>query len=205
MAYEGGQYPSIRKTADAFGVGYTTLYRRLNGGQSRCRANISQQLYTPGEEKAIARWIVKLEEWGFPPRIAHVKAAVALLKEKGWDEESTVGRNWITWYLNRHGALVSKLSSQFDKKRIKASDPNLIRSHFNKLQHLRRLYNILDKYTYNMDEKGFRYGISHQANFICLYRGRGMTGKLATDGNREMITVVEAISGSGSVTSTGYL
>ena len=56
-----------------------------------------------------------------------------------------------------------------------------------------------------MDEKGFRQGISDLAKVICLYRGRGMTGKLATDGNREMITVVEAISGSGSVTSTGYL
>ena len=50
-----------------------------------------------------------------------------------------------------------------------------------------------------MDEKGFRQGISDLAKVICLYRGRGMTGKLATDGNWEMITVVEAISGSGSV------
>jgi len=50
-----------------------------------------------------------------------------------------------------------------------------------------------------MDEKGFRQGISDRAKVICLYRGRGMTGKLATDGNREMITVVEAISGSGIV------
>ena len=57
LAYEGGQYPSIRKTADAFGVGYTTLHQRLNGGQSRSRANISRQLCTPAEEKAIVRWI----------------------------------------------------------------------------------------------------------------------------------------------------
>jgi len=82
LAYDKGQYSSIRKTADAFGVGYTTLHRRLNGGQSRSKASISRQLCTPAEEKAIVRWIVKLEEWGFPPRIAHVKEAVALLKGK---------------------------------------------------------------------------------------------------------------------------
>ena len=50
-----------------------------------------------------------------------------------------------------------------------------------------------------MDEKGFRQGISDYAKVICLYRGRGMIGKLATDGNQEIITVVEAISGSDSV------
>jgi len=98
---------------------------------------------------------MKLEEWGFPPRIAHVKEAVTLLKGKEWNEKSTVGRNWITRFLNRHPELVSKLSSQFDKKRINASDPNFIRSHFTKLQQLRCLYNILDKHTYNMDERGF--------------------------------------------------
>ena len=34
LAYEGGQYLSIWKTVDAFGVGYTTLHQRLNCGQS---------------------------------------------------------------------------------------------------------------------------------------------------------------------------
>jgi len=130
LAYEKEQYSSIRKTADAFGVGYTTLHQRLNGGQSRSKANISWQLCTLAEKKAIVRRIVKLEEWGFPPRIVHVKEAVVLLKGKEWDEKATVGRNWITRFLNRHPELVSKLSSQFDKKRINASDPNFIRSHF---------------------------------------------------------------------------
>ena len=50
-----------------------------------------------------------------------------------------------------------------------------------------------------MDEKGCRQGISDCAKVICLYQDRRMTGKLATDGNQEMITVVEAISGGGKV------
>ena len=35
--------------------------------------------------------------------------------------------------LDRHPQLINKLSSQFDKKRIKASDPGIIQDHFNKL------------------------------------------------------------------------
>ena len=48
-----------------------------------------------------------------------------------------------------------------------------------------------------MDEKGFRQGVSDRAKVICLRRERGMTGKMATDGTRELITVVETISGDG--------
>ena len=44
----------------------------------------------------IVRWIVKLEQWGFSPRIAHVKETVAVHKGKEWDEDSIVWRNWIT-------------------------------------------------------------------------------------------------------------
>ena len=50
---------------------------------------------------------------------------------------------------------------------------------------------------YNMDEKGFQQGISDKAKVICVHRQRGMTGKMATDGTRKLITVVETISGDG--------
>ena len=92
----------------------------------------------------------------------------------------------------------SSVSSSI-KKRIKASNPEVIREHFNKLLQLKRLYQITDATTYNMDEKGFRQGISDRAKVICLRRGGGMTGKLATDGNREIMTVVEGISREGIV------
>ena len=80
LAFEQRKYPSIRKTAAAFGLAYAALHGRLNGAESRVKGHITQQLCTPAEEKAIIGWSLKLEEWGFPPRIAHVKEGVALLK-----------------------------------------------------------------------------------------------------------------------------
>jgi len=50
-----------------------------------------------------------------------------------------------------------------------------------------------------MEEKGFRQGVSDRAKVICQPRERGMSGKMATDGTRELITVVETISGDGQV------
>ena len=111
----------------------------------------------------------------------------------------TPGRNWIGKFLNRHPELVSKFSAQFDKKRLKANDPTLIEDHFRKIQLIRKKFHITDARMYNMDEKGFRQGISDRAKVICRRRARGATGKVAQDGNKELSTVVEAIDGIGNV------
>jgi len=137
-----------------------------------------------------------------------VKEAIILLKypELGMEEEvvegyfeKKIGKNYLTRFLNRHPELVSKLSSNFDKRRIKESDPELIQRHFAKVQQVRRKYSITNANTYNMDEKGFRQGVSDPAKVICQRRERGMSRKIATNGTRELITVVETISGDGQV------
>lgn len=138
-----------------------------------------------------------MEEFGFPPRISHVKEAISLLKGGSGGYNDKIGRNYLTRFLDRHPELVAKLSSSFDKRQIKASDPGTIRTHFTRIQQARTKYNIVDSNMYNMDEKGFRQGISDKAKVMCLRRERGMTGKMATDGIRELITVVETISGDG--------
>ena len=38
-------------------------------------ANQAQQILTPTDEKAVARWIRKLENCGFPPKVEHVRQA----------------------------------------------------------------------------------------------------------------------------------
>ena len=50
-----------------------------------------------------------------------------------------------------------------------------------------------------MDDKGFGQGIADRAKVICRRLPRGMSGKVAIDGNRELITVVETISGDGYI------
>ena len=79
------------------------------------------------------------------------------------------------------------------------SDPTIITDHFNKIRVLREKYSILPGTTYNVDEKGFRQGISDYAKVIVRWRERGMIPKVATDGKRELITVIECISGDGQV------
>jgi len=142
--------------------------------------------------------------------VSHVKEAIVLSKdsELGLEGEAiegyfegAIGKNYLTRFLNRHPDLVSKLSSNSDKRRIKQSNPGVIRRHFARVQQLRKKYSITERNTYNMDEKGFRQGASNQATVICLRRERGITGKIATDSTRKLITVVETIFGDGMALS----
>jgi len=50
-----------------------------------------------------------------------------------------------------------------------------------------------------MDEKGFRQGIADRAKVLCKRLIKGRSGKVASDTNRELITVVETITGDGIV------
>ena len=155
-----GLYPSIRKAAEINGIAYPTLRWRFHGGQNRVAAHEGQQLITAAEERAIVRWIYRLELAGFPPRIEHVREAVLILRDDPEDLDKVIGKNWITRFLNRHPELVAKFTSAFDKKRIKASDPKIIVDHFRRLNGLIRKFNIPEDMWFNMDEKGFMMGKS---------------------------------------------
>jgi hypothetical protein len=58
------------------------------------------------------------------------------------------------------------------------------------------LYEILPKDSCNMDEKGFRMGIAGKVKVI--YRARRRNPHLTHSGNRSWVTVIEAISGTGT-------
>ena len=48
------EYPSIRRTAEAFGISYATLARQLKGiTKAKSEGNEHQQLLTRVEEKAV--------------------------------------------------------------------------------------------------------------------------------------------------------
>jgi len=82
-----GKYSSIRQTVEAHDVAFSTLRRRLNSGMTCSLAHATQQLLTVAEEKAVVRWILCMEGFGFPLRISHVKEAVVLLKSPQWPKD----------------------------------------------------------------------------------------------------------------------
>ena len=57
---ESGKYTTLGEAAIAFNVPIPTLGHRRMG---------RQQLLSAATEEAVAKWILKLDDWGFPPRL----------------------------------------------------------------------------------------------------------------------------------------
>jgi hypothetical protein len=72
-ALVNGEYQSVRKTAIAFLIPFSTLQRRHSTAKSRSESHISQQLLTPIEETTLESWIYQAAKLGAPVTRQFVK------------------------------------------------------------------------------------------------------------------------------------
>ena len=213
-AIKAGIHHSIGEAAVAFDLPKSSLAHRLNGRQSRQKSHEGDQVISPAAEKAIVKWILKLDEYGFPPRLDRLweKVETIAVAEREalharYDTEGRrnrrydhIGRSWITHFLNRHPELCSKLATRMDRQRVYANNPIIIQDHFRKLGKLICDEQIKPYAITNMDEKGIILGFSTKTKVITL-KGK-KTPYVRQDGTREMVTLIEAVTASGYIFPT---
>ena len=123
----------MRASAEKFGIAYSTLGGRLKGRQSRVLGHLKMQVLTEFEEKSIARWCKRLDEWGHQPRLEVVKSmAEAIVGRR--ETNRSLGKHWITRFLNRYPGLASKLRSRLDHQQAFASNPAVLKDYFRKVR-----------------------------------------------------------------------
>ena len=131
--YQHSNEPSMRSSAEKFGIADSALRGRLKGRQTRVSGDLKMQVLTEFEEKAVARWCERLDEWGHPPRLEVVKGmAEAVVGRR--EKNRSLGKHWISRFLSRHPGLASKLSSRLDRQRAFASNPVVIKDYFAKVR-----------------------------------------------------------------------
>jgi len=130
--YKTSDKPSLRLSAEKFGITYSTLRGRLTGRQAQATRLVRRQALSEYNEKSIVRWCETLDEWGHPARKSVVKGiaeAIVACRVKG----RTFGKNWVTRFLRRHPGLAVKLGTRLDHQRVFASDPVLLKDYFSKV------------------------------------------------------------------------
>ena len=171
---EDGTYESLAKAAQANDLSKSSLGHRKNGRRPRQEAHQSEQIFTPAAEKAIAKWILKLDDYGFSPRVDILMGLVKHLAKdaknrqvqirdfaqgKKPPQKNIIGKNWITRFLNRHPVLAAKFASRIDRQRANASNPRIINNHFKKLGKIMRSNQFTLQAITNVNEKGFVMGL----------------------------------------------
>jgi len=180
-------------------------------GRAGIKLTKSIRFFSPAAEKAIVKWILRLDNYGFPPRLDRLWQMVEKLavkerealklrykvegrKNKVYD---TIGKNWITQFLNRHPVLASKFAHRMDRQRVFANNPTTIADHFKKLGKVLWQENFKPYAIKNVDEKGIVLGYSAKPKVIT--RQGKKAPHVKQHGQREMVTLLEAVSADGYV------
>ena len=101
QAVQNKQISSHHKAAALFNLPRSTLYDRANGALPRAITNARKRKLQPLEEDSLVKWILDLDQRGFPPQIIDVRRmADALLAARGQDPPHPVGKNWVSRFVN---------------------------------------------------------------------------------------------------------
>ena len=126
-----------------------------------------------------------------PPTAAAVRQKAGLLIAEH-QQPVSIGEHWVRNFISRNPTLKSKYNRKYDYQRAQYEDPELIRGWFQRVQRTKAECGFIDKDTYNFDETGFQIGVILTAKVI-TGTDRGGRPRTTQPGNREWVTVIEAI------------
>ncbi|KAF5269036.1 hypothetical protein FOXYS1_31 [Fusarium oxysporum] len=185
---------SLRRAANIYEVNLWKLRRRQAGIQSRRDTIQKSRKLTDLEEQIIVQFVLDLDSRGFPSRLRFIEEiANSLLTDRN---ASPVGKRWAHNFVKRQPELKTRLFRKYDYQRAKCEDPTIIRGWFRHVQNTIAKYGIRSDDIWNFDETGFMMGL--------IMAGMAVTGserqgrpKAVQPGNREWITVIQAVNAEG--------
>lgn len=207
QAIQSSQVPSIRAAATLYDVSNTTLQRRLHGRVTRRVAQVNNRKLTATEEQALLNRIISLDGRGFSPTLPFVRRMANLLLSQR-APGSSVGKNWLTRFVQRHDVLMSKYLRKYDYQRAKCEDPEEIGKWFNLVRATIAKYGIAAEDIYNFDETGFQMGVIATAKVVTqtkpstskhptAIRTKSGRPKVVQPGDRNWVTVIEGVNATG--------
>ncbi|KAJ3537253.1 hypothetical protein NM208_g6395 [Fusarium decemcellulare] len=198
QAYQNTPKLSLRGAAKLYQVKHSTLFDRYNGIQARVNTIPNSRRLSDLEEQILIYFILDLDSRGFPPRLRGVKEmADQLLADR---DALPVGARWAHNFVRRHPDLKTRFFRKYDYQRAKCEDPAIIRNWFTLVANTISKYGIRSDDLYNFDETGFLMGMI-ASGMVVTGSERRSKPKSVQPGNREWITVIQAINADGQAIS----
>ncbi|KAG8978572.1 hypothetical protein FRB93_010964 [Tulasnella sp. JGI-2019a] len=189
LTAKGKPILSCRKVAKMYQVDWTTLQHHCNGGLTCTKAHEDQMLISVGFELALKEWIKAIGYRGIP-------ITTPLFLEKISELCGITPRvNFIYRFKAHHPDLKVKQG--------KALNRSNIGGFFDLLEGIQAQYNIPPENIFNMDEKGVQLGIGNGHQRVLIDRDQKDVNAL-TNGNKEMVTVLETVCADGSADIPPY-
>ena len=191
---KSSKFSSVRSTAHAWEVAPSTLSHRVNGRVGRRESHSSQQILTPVQEKMLVNWILEQERLGHCPTHQRVREFAARIRSCS-GEDSHIGKNWLTRFMQRNPAVRTKLGRKIDYQRIQNTQPEVLEPWFREFKALIELYKVENANIWNMDESGL--GMGRCSNQLVIGSSRSKRTYVQSPETREWVTIIEVISAIG--------
>ncbi|KAL2887303.1 hypothetical protein HOO65_050424 [Ceratocystis lukuohia] len=111
-------------------------------------------------------------------------------------DASPVGKRWASNFIKRQPDLKTCFNRRYDYERAKCEDPVLIRDWFRLVESTIAKYGINTADIYNFDKTGFTMGVIASGMVVTAVERHGKA-KSVQPGNREWVTVIQAINAEG--------
>ena len=161
------------------------------GRPTRSEAHVDERFLTDAQEGILARWVKVQGARGIPMTYESVAQCAGEISGQH------IGGSWPKRFLKRHPDLRMKKTVGLEKARAKGLNQTVVHEFFNMLADVINEYSILPENLYNMDEKGIQLGIGARITAM-IDRSQKMAYSIE-DGNRELVTIIEAICADGSI------
>jgi hypothetical protein len=193
-AIKSNQIQGSKPAARVFNIPETTLRYRRAGRRARRDCTPNSKKLTMVEEEAVVRYILDLDTRGFPPSLAAVRdMADTLLALRGTER---VGKHWPSNFVKRTDCLKTSWNRPYDRQRALCEDPAVIQAWFTLVEETKAKYGIVDEDVYNFDEAGFMMG-KITTQLVVTRSDRKGRAKTIQPGNREWVTLIQAINAAG--------
>ncbi|OAK94627.1 hypothetical protein IQ06DRAFT_353064 [Phaeosphaeriaceae sp. SRC1lsM3a] len=178
----GPQFP-YTKYARKWGVDRSTLSRRHRGvSRSVTAAHDTQKNLSTTQQQELVEYITKLSEQGLAPTREMIRNFASNIAGK------RVSESWVTRFINAFNIhLISRWAAPMDRSRHIADHRLKYKQYYDELYHKISHYNVEQRLTWNMDEKGFMISVIGRMKRV-FSKSTYVSQKQKTftqDGNRE--------------------
>jgi hypothetical protein len=192
--YKSGVYTGQRKAAAAYGIPRSLLRSRLEGHTPHTIAHAQQQRLTPEQEGFLVRWILEEDARSQPPSHARVREMATRILQVNGDHDP-LGVHWISSFLSRQPQVSSIVGRSIEAARAESASPAQILAFLELFERTRIALNIKVEDIWNMDETGIALGVCTNTQVIA--RAGKRKAYVKSPGNREWVSIIEAVSASG--------
>jgi hypothetical protein len=186
-----------------YGCSRSAVSRRWRGvSHAKAASDGGKQVIPPQQELELVQYITGLHKDGLAP-------TREMIRNFGSEVAGTaVLMSWVERFLHRHqDLLLLRWGPSIDRVRHQADSVEKYNSYFDILHQKMEQYNIQQRLSWNMDEKGFMIGVEAKSKRVFSKVVWVKDGARAAiqDGNRAWITLIPTICADGTKLPTSII